>query len=284
MEAVFCRPTMSEKDFRRFSTFIENECGIKMPLSKKFFLESRFMKRLWKLDIKSFSEYYNYVFSPKGITGEISNMIDVVTTNKTDFFREPAHFDYLIQEILPELVTKEKMGFRKKLMVWSAGCSTGEEPYTLAIVMNEFAEKNAGFSYSILASDISTRVLEKAKVGIYEQERIWPIPTELRKKYLLKSKDRDSGIVRIVPELRTRVKFIRLNLMDDDFGFQERMDIIFCRNVLIYFDKPSQKRLIEKLCHCLSPGGYIFIGHSETLHGLDVSLLGVAPAIYRYNP
>ncbi|MEW6419548.1 MAG: protein-glutamate O-methyltransferase [Nitrospirota bacterium] len=273
---------MSRRDFSRLSGFIHAECGIKMPDSKKIMLEARLRKRLRVLGIKSFKEYCDYVFSPDG-EGELVHMIDAVTTNKTDFFREPRHFYYLIQTALPELINTSEAGIRRKLMVWSAGCSTGEEPYTLAMVLSEFAERCHGFHYLILATDISTRVLEKAKLGIYEEDLVEPVPAALKNKYLLRSKDKNRRLVRIVPELRNLVKFRRLNFMENDFGFREMIDIIFCRNVIIYFDRQTQKKLLNRFCRHLTSGGYIFMGHSETLHGFNLPLLPVSPSIYRKN-
>ncbi len=277
------KATISDRDFNRLSEFIYAECGIKMPSAKRVMLESRLQKRLRASGFTSYTEYCNYLFSPKGIENELVHMIDVITTNKTDFFRESAHFDYLVQKALPELIAAQGTGIRKKLMLWSAGCSTGEEPYTLAMVLSNFSEKCPGMklNYMILATDISTRVLEKAKNAIYEHDRIEPVPRELRGKYLLKSKDKKNSLVKIIPELRESVRFRRLNFLEGNFGMREPMDVIFCRNVIIYFDRPTQERLLNRFCRHLSPGGYVFLGHSETLHGLDVPLIQVAPTIYR---
>lgn len=273
--------SLSESDLHRLSEFIHTECGIKMPPSKKTMLEARLQKRLRFLGLSSFSQYCDYVFSPQGMESELVHMIDVITTNKTDFFREPSHFSYLTQKALPDLIVAYGAAVRKKFAIWSAGCSTGEEPYTLAIVLSEFSESYPGFTFTVLATDISTKVLEKAKTGIYEEERLEPVPAHLVKKYFLKSKNREKKLVRIVPELRQLVKFRRLNFMDEDFGFREPINIVFCRNVIIYFDRPTQERLLNKLCRHLAPGGYVFMGHSETLNGLDVPLISVAPTVYR---
>lgn len=274
---------MSDKDFDRFASFIQSELGIKMPPAKKVMLESRLQKRLRLLKLDSFSKYCDYVFSPDGIENELVQMIDLVTTNKTDFFRESNHFDYLVHTAIPELIRTCEAGIKRKLTIWSAGCSTGEEPYTLAMVINEFADKNLknGFDYLILATDISTRVLEITRKGIYKEERLAPVPLGLRQKYFLKSRDRTKELVRIVPQLRSRIRFRRLNFMDDDFGFREPIDIIFCRNVVIYFDKHTQEKLLKKFYRYLSPKGYIFMGHSETLSGIDVPLVKVSSSVYR---
>ncbi len=277
------RASMSDKDFNQFSDFIHKEIGIKMPPVKKTMLESRLQKRLRSLGMKNYTEYCQYVFSPNGFENELVHLINVVTTNKTDFFREPAHFEYLAKTALPELIDMYHVGIKRPFMLWSAGCSTGEEPYTLTIVLSEFGKKliPPKFDFSIIATDISTRVLDHAKTAIYEESRVEPVPMELKKKYLLRSKDRKKGVVRIVPELRSKIRFRRLNFMDGNFGFREQMDIIFCRNVIIYFDRPTQETLLNKFCNYLIPGGYVFMGHSETLSGLDVPLIPVAPTVYR---
>ena len=273
--------TMSDRDFSRLGEFIHDSCGIKITPAKKVMLESRLSKRLKNLGIHAFRDYCEYLFSPKGLENELVHMIDMVTTNKTDFFREPAHFDYLADKAVPELISLHGAGTRRMLNVWSAGCSTGEEPYTLAMVLNELDDKYPGFRYQILATDISTKVLDIAKLGVYSEDKVEPVPELLKRKYVLKGKNSHEGMVRIVPELRTMVKWRRLNFMEGDFGMREPMDIIFCRNVIIYFDKPTQETLLRRFCSHLIPGGYVFMGHSETLQGMNLPLVPVAPTVYR---
>ena len=272
---------MSYGDFTRMSRLIYEKCGIKMPDAKKTMLEARLGKRLKEMKMCSFHEYCNYLFSCKGKERELVIMIDLVTTNKTDFFREPAHFDHMLHKILPEWISNRASLSAKKLKVWSAGCSTGEEPYTLAMVLCELAAECPGFDFNIMATDISTRVLETAVRGIYEEEKVIPVPMDLKKKYLLKSKDKKSGLVRIVPELREKIRFRRLNFMDTEFGFNEKFDIIFCRNVVIYFDRETQERLLNKFCSLMAMDAHLFMGHSETINGLDVPLVMVYPTVYR---
>ncbi len=272
---------MSDKVFVRLSEFIRDSCGIRLPPVKKMMLEGRLRKRLRALCIESFERYCEFLFSPTGSQSEFIHMIDAVTTNKTDFFREPDHFDYLSERVLPELVPLHGSGVRKKLNVWSAACSTGEEPYTLAMVLREFAEGCPGFSFSILATDISTAVLDKARSAIYEHDRVDPIPMMLRKRYLLKSKEKDKGLVRIAPELRNSVRFERLNFLEEEYGIDEPMAIVFCRNVLIYFDRSTQEKLVNRLSQHMMSGGYLFVGHSESLHSLDLPLVQTATSIYR---
>ncbi len=272
---------LSQRDFGRLSAFVHEHCGIKLPPSKKTMLEARLRRRLRALDMKSYDEYCEYLFGPGGRTDEIVRMIDLVTTNKTDFFREPAHFEFLVRNCLPEFCDPARGGGWRKLSVWSAGCSTGEEPYTLAMVLSDFADTRPGFRFSILATDISTKVLEKAALGIYDEERADPVPSVMKRKYLLKSRDRSKGLVRVGPALRALVDFRRLNLMDEEFGLREPLDVIFCRNVIIYFDKATQEGLVNRFARHLAPGGYLFLGHSETLCGMDAPLVQMAPTVYR---
>ncbi|MBR4264979.1 MAG: methyltransferase domain-containing protein [Bacteroidales bacterium] len=268
---------LSDKDFARLSKFIFQQYGIKMPEAKHIMLQSRLQKRLRALQIPSFSDYVDYVFSPQG-EAEIISMMDVVSTNKTDFFRENQHFEYLMDTVLPEIYEVKKQNFVK---VWSAGCSSGEEPYTLAIVLSEFAKKCRGFDFQILGSDLSTIVLDKAVTAIYPEERVDVIPMDLKKKYLLKSKDRTKPTVRIVPELRAKASFMRLNFMDEVYDAPQNFDIIFCRNVLIYFDRVTQEKVINKLCRHLKPDGFFFLGHSESVTGISVPLKQIKPTVFR---
>lgn len=270
---------MTDEAFTHFSEFIEEELGIKMPIAKKTMLQARLQKRLWKLGIDSFEDYYDYVFSVEGRELELQQMIDVVTTNKTDFFRESNHFDYLTEHVLPDML--KRYGSERQYMFWCAGCSSGEEPYSLAMTLHHFAEERPNFHFLILATDISSRVLDKAKLGIYEEEAAEPVPDELRRKYLLKSKEKDKGLVRIAPEIRAYVKFRQVNLVKGEFGFRESMDVIFCRNVIIYFNRETQEQVINRLYQHLNPGGFLFTGHSETLNGLAVPLKAVAHTVYQ---
>ncbi|MDX9714966.1 MAG: CheR family methyltransferase [Dissulfurispiraceae bacterium] len=269
--------TMSSKEFSRLSEYIQKECGIKMSDSKKTMLEARLLKRLRALRMHSFTEYCDFLFSEEGADQEVVHMIDVVTTNKTDFFREPVHFEYLVSRVVPELIHRQS----SRLVLWSAGCSTGEEPYTISMVLKEFQAIRPDFQFTVLATDISTKVLESAQRAVYKFDQIAPMPEILRKKYLLKSRDKSSQLVRIVPELRQMVRFRRLNFLEDDFGFREKLAVIFCRNVMIYFDRETQHRVLTKFCRHLAKGGYLFVGHSETLSGLDLPLEQAAPTIYR---
>lgn len=274
----FAKP-MSIGEFERLSEFIRSQCGIKMPPGKKVMLEARLQKRLRTLGFTSFRQYCEHLFDERCGCEEIVHFINAVTTNKTDFFREPQHFTVLTDTILPEHL--DAGGAGRGFRVWSAGCSTGEEPYTIAMVLSEFGALHPGFKFSILATDISTKVLDKAKQAIYDQERVVTVPLELKQKYLMRSRDRDRSLVRIVPELRAAVQFEQVNLMDEDLRLSEPLDVIFCRNVIIYFERHNQELLLRRLSRCLKPGGYLFLGHSETVHGFDLPLVRVTSTVYR---
>jgi chemotaxis protein methyltransferase CheR len=273
--------TLSPKMFNRFREFVEKELGIKMPDAKHTLLQGRLQKRMRKMNIPTFETYYDYVFSGPGKETERIHLMDAVTTNKTDFFREPAHFDFLVQKALPAILNHCDTRSGKPVVCWSAGCSTGKEPYTLSMVLSEFARTYQGFRFSIFATDISTKVLDLAISGIYDEEDVAPVPLELRKRYLMRSKNREKTDVRIIPELRSKIIFRRLNFMDEDYQVGEPVNIIFFRNVLIYFNRPTQEKVINRLCRYLLKDGFFFTGHSETLSGLNVPLLQVAPTVYR---
>jgi chemotaxis protein methyltransferase CheR len=271
--------SLSSRDYTRLCSLIYEQAGIRLGTEKQTMLEARIKRRLKALEMTSYGDYCDYLFGRQGMNVELVPLLDVVTTNKTDFYREPKHFDFLVERALPDL-TLSSAGERP-LLIWSAGCSTGEEPYTLAIVLSEYALTHPGFRFRILATDISTTVLAKAEMGIYTSEVVRPVSDSLKRKYFLRSRDSSSDRVRVIPELRRLIEFRRLNFMDADYGIAEKADAIFCRNVIIYFDRPTQERILKKLSHHLVPRGYMFVGHAETLHDMDLPLAPVAPALYR---
>jgi chemotaxis protein methyltransferase CheR len=271
--------SISTRDYTRLCDLIYQVAGIHLGGEKKTMLEVRIKRRLKALTLDSYSQYCEFLFQPRGMKDEIVHLIDVVTTNKTDFFREPRHFDFLVQKVLPEVNCGRQNG--RPFVIWSAGCSTGEEPYTMAMVLSEYALAHPGFRFRILASDISTTVLEKAEAGVYSNDVVGPVASALKRKYLMRSREPGSERVRIVPELRKLVEFRRLNFMDSDYGMTEKADAVFCRNVIIYFDRSTQQRILGRLADCIAGGGYMFVGHAETLHDLNLPLTPVAPAIYR---
>jgi chemotaxis protein methyltransferase CheR len=271
------QPGMDDAEFKRLSTFILRETGIKLSAAKKSMLAGRLQRRLKALDLDSFRAYCDFLFSPEGYPERVP-MIDLVTTNKTDFFREPAHFAFLESRVLAELT---RGAGNRPLKCWSAGCSTGEEPYTLAMVLSEYGEQYPLPPYWVFATDLSTEVLETAARAVYPEGRVADIPLRLRQKYLLKSKNREDQSVRVAPVIRRQVQFSRLNFMQEHYDAPNDFSIIFCRNVLIYFDKPTQEAVINKLCRHLCRGGYLFLGHSESITDMDVPLEQIRPTVFK---
>ena len=272
---------LRKSDFARVAAFIESTTGIKVPPGKKTMVEGRLRRRARALGLANISDYCRVVFEEGGFDAESVHLIDAVTTNKTDFFREPSHFTYLTTHCLPEALA-EGGGLERPYKVWSAACSIGAEPYTLAMVMADFAAGVTGdWRFSILASDISTAVLAKAARAVFSEEMIEPVPMEVRKRYLLRSRDKSRKLVRIGPELRRTVRFLHLNLMEERYPADKDFDAIFCRNLLIYFDKPTQDAVVGRLCRHLRPGGYLFLGHAESLAGKDLPLEWLGDAIFR---
>jgi chemotaxis protein methyltransferase CheR len=272
---------LSGRDFQRLARFIQDYSGIKMPVTKKTMVEGRLRKRVGAGGFASFNEYCRHLFDDGGMDAECLALIDAVTTNKTEFFREPEHFRILVERALPSLLAERRAGPGTLVKVWSTASSIGAEPYTLAMVLADESRRGSRFRFSILGTDISTRVLKTASSGIYPEEMIAPVPMDMRKRYLLRSKNDQRGLVRIVPELRRMVQFGRLNLMDESYPVDRGLDIIFCRNLLIYFDKPTQQAVLTRLCDHLRPGGYLFLGHSETLAGFGLPLQSIGTTVFR---
>ncbi len=276
---------ISPHSFAQLSDFITRELGIKMPESKVSLIQSRLLRRVRELGLESIDEYCDFLFSPAEAGAERIHFINAITTNKTDFFREPRHFQYLTETVLPQIQRSKRTALDKRIAVWSAACSSGEEPYTLAMVLSEYAAGHPGFDFRILATDVSTKVLRMAQDGIYTAQQITPIPREFRRKYLLHGKGKQErtgpSLLRITPALRRRVSFHQLNFTDSDYHVREMFEVIFCRNVLIYFDRPLQEAVINKLCRNLSPGGYLFVSHSESLLGLDVPLVSLRASCFQ---
>ncbi len=269
---------LSPANFEFLAEFIESYAGIKMPPSKKTMVECRLRRRAQALGMQSLQEYCSYLFEQGGLDTEAVNLIDAVTTNKTDFFREPKHFDFLVEEAIPAFIAQGALA-RSSLKVWSAASSTGAEPYTLAMVLAQ--QRDTVPAFSILATDISTQVLQIGVQAIYPEIMAHPIPEALRKHYLLRSKQGARDRVRVVPELRRTVRFQRLNLMETPYSVDRDMHVIFCRNILIYFDKQTQQNVLKQICLHLRPGGYLFLGHSESAAGFDLPLTQVSASVFR---
>lgn len=286
--ACVARPTnlmecqnLTTDQFEGFSAIIATTLGIKMPPSKRVMLQSRLQRRLRELGLESFTEYHTRFFNdPSHQAAELEHLLNLATTNKTDFFREPEHFNVLAHDALAHWRRGRRPGaFR----VWCAGCATGEEAYTIAMTLLEQQAAGA-FEFTVLATDVSTRVLNTAMQAIYPAERIGPIPLALRTKYLLRSRDPEAQEVCIAPVVRSHVRFGHLNFLAPDYGIREMMDVIFFRNVMIYFDRPTQQRVVSTMCRHLHPDGYLFTAHAETLQGLALPLRSAGPAVYRHLP
>ncbi|MBB3395161.1 MULTISPECIES: CheR family methyltransferase [unclassified Rhizobium] len=276
-EAQFAGDRISKRNFDKLARFIYDYSGIKMPPTKVTMLEGRLRRRLRATNHVTFDDYCDFLFHEGGLEQESVYLIDAVTTNKTDFFREARHFDYMQQVALPALAAS---GVRT-IRTWSSACSTGAEPYTMAMVLEEFTEARGDGNYSILATDLSTEVLQTAQRGIYAEDLIQPVPRDLQRKYIMVAKQPGRREIRISPLLRSRVGFSRMNLMDDKYPVGDVMHMIFCRNVLIYFDKPTQSAVLTRLCNCLAKGGYMFIGHSESIAGFDLPLKQVSNTVFQ---
>jgi chemotaxis protein methyltransferase CheR len=266
--------SLKEDEYQRFCTLIYDESGIALGKQKHSLLASRLSKRLRDLGLATFTEYYEIVTGDR-TSEEVTRMLDLISTNKTDFFREPKHFDFLRQQILPELEGA------KSIRIWSSACSTGEEPYTIAMTLCDGIRSLAQWDIKILASDLSTCALAKATSGTYDEERVRSVPIETIKQHFLRGHGDSAGLIKVKSHLASMIKFQRMNLMDDHFPIKTPLDLIFCRNVMIYFDQATQGRLVNKFHHYLKPGGYLFIGHSESLQWVKHPFETVAPTIFR---
>ncbi len=272
---------LSRHDFQRLAEFIEGYSGIRMPPNKVTLVEGRLRRRVRALGMPSLARYCRHLFDEGGLQAEAVPLIDAMTTNKTDFFREPEHFRVLAEAALPRLLAERRAASETVVKFWSAASSTGAEAYTLAMVFAEFAQQRPGVRATILGTDISTEVLQVAAAAIYPEPAIAPVPMELRRRYLLRSRDAARGLVRIVPPLRRMAQFARLNLMQEDYPVDTDFDVIFCRNILIYFEPPVQHAVLLRLCKHLRRGGFLFLGHTESLAGFQLPLQGVASTVFR---
>jgi chemotaxis protein methyltransferase CheR len=271
---------ITPRQFSALAELIHAETGISIKATKQTMLEGRLRRRARAADLATISEYCDLVIGGCLGPGELEHLINAVTTNKTDFFREPAHFDFLTTTVLP-LYARDSC---RMLRCWSAACSTGAEPYTLAMLLDDFATRQRGMDYRVLATDIDTEVLATAIKGIYPREQLDPVPPALRRRYVLEPRDPLRKEVRIAPELRRKVAFGRLNLIEPAYPLDEPVHLIFCRNVLIYFDKKTQEQVVSRLCEQLLPGGYLFLGHSESITGFRHDLTQVAGTVFRRDP
>lgn len=270
---------ISEKDFQCFQQLIYRESGIWLSPAKTALLTGRIAKRIRHHGLKSFREYYRLVVENGD---ERIQMLDAISTNETHFFREPKHFELLRSTVFPEWVRKADMGRRvRRIRVLSAGCSTGQEPYSLAMALLHHFPPASGWEIEITASDLSTRVLEIAKKGIWPAEKMHEIPPEYLKAFMLRGFGEHAGKIKAGPEIRSLIQFYRVNLNESLHLFSGKFDLIFCRNVLIYFNAQSREQVVRRLASHLSDDGYFFVGHAESLHQMGDVLSTLVPTVYR---
>ncbi len=273
---------LSENDFLRLARLMTGRFGIKLPPDKRILFQSRLQTRLRQLQLESFADYCRYVFDPVNTETELQQMADLVSTNKTDFFREIRHFELLVSRVLPDLCQQGAFAAGQVLRCRSAGCSTGQEAWSVAMTLDDYREKFCpGMDYSILATDISSRVLKTAGEAIYPFRQSDGIPAVYLKKYVLKSKDSTNPRIRIDNRLRTKVTFAFENLMDLQYRNKLKFHLVFIRNTLIYFDRGNQERILKQLLNQMQPGGYLFVGHSESLINLDLPVSHVGASLYQ---
>ncbi|MDX1957930.1 MAG: protein-glutamate O-methyltransferase CheR [Leptospiraceae bacterium] len=274
---------MNDKEFDFLKNLVYEKTGISLAPHKKIMLQSRLNIRLRQNQIQNFNDYIIKLKGDKRFYDvEVLEIINRVTTNKTDFFRENHHFDYLKQKEFPNLEIKNKLNIRKPLRIWSSAASTGEEPYTIAITCLEYFTGKPGWDIKITATDIDTNVLKTAELGIYKEDRVATMQKDILKKYFTEMKrDKTELEYQVKPNLKSMITFKKLNLLDNTYPFVERFDIIFCRNVIIYFDKPTQKKIFQQMEKVLMDDGLLIIGHSETLFGISDSFKFLGHTIYQ---
>lgn len=271
---------LSKSDYERFRRLVYAKSGINLGDEKLHLVRARLGKRVRQGNFKSFRDYYNHV--ERDPTGkELCHLLDAISTNTTHLFRENQHFQFLkdiIKRWISDQTWREK---NSSLRIWSAGCSSGEEPHSIAMVAHNLLERFPGIELKILATDLSSLMLSQASLGQYEPHRVGTVPAEYKNRYLKKVDLEGRTMLQVIPQLRKLIKFARFNLMTPTFPFRLGFHVIFCRNVMIYFDRPTQQSLVNRYTKHLQPNGYLMIGHSESLSGIEHSLSYIEPTIYR---
>lgn len=274
---------ISDELFLQVGKMITERYGIRMPPEKKIMFQSRLQRRLRELDIHSFDDYASRLFNVDNEVDEFNFLADFISTNKTEFFREKDHFQLLESHLFPEYLKKRASSpnLLPQMRLWSAGSSNGQEAYSIGIQLEEFMRTNSvRFDYSILATDISGRMLKAAKQAVYPMSQVAEMPVELKHRYFLKSKNTNEPKVKVVDEIRKKVTVAYMNLMDGRYPFEVLFDVVFLRNTLIYFEPKVQLQVLTKVLDCMKIGGYLFIGHSESLINLHLPIQSVAPSVY----
>ena len=276
---IFQELHLSNKEFITISEMVYQYCGIHLDDEKKELVRSRLSKRLRLLGYESYSDYIEFIqHDPSG--EEFSSLIDAISTNFTSFFRERQHFDFLEKQFLPGLLENKAKKNNYRIRAWCAGCSSGEELYAIAITILDTIGDNLRWDVKILATDISTRMLETAQKGVYDQKRIEPLSAAQKQKYLTVSRSQGEKLYEVKPEVKKMTIVRHLNFMND-WPIQTSLDFIFCRNVMIYFDRPTQQKLVTRFWNLLDPGGILFTGHSESLTGIKHAFNYIEPAVYQ---
>ena len=274
---------ITEGEFRLIRDLIFKEVGINLASHKKALVMARLAKRLRALGLRKYGEYYDFL--KKDESGqELIQMIDLISTNETRFFREPQQFEYLQHTIIPQLQREAADGSRDRVLrVWSAACSMGHEPYTIAMVLKEHLCKNTNWRVEIIASDISTRVLQQARDGVWDIRAAEQIPQHYLKRYMRRGTNAQIGKMRASPELRSMIRFERINLNHAKYDVPGQFDLIFCRNALIYFNQQAKVDIVNRLLDRLTPGGFFFLGHAESLANISKRATNVIPAVYQLH-
>ncbi len=275
-------PSITAEEFGLFRTLIHRETGISLRDTKRALIVARMAKRLRELGYETYSEYYHLLSKNDPGRDELRRMINMITTNKTSFFRESHHFDFLREVWVPELQRQAAAGGPRRLRIWSAACSTGQEPYSIAMTVRQaLGPCFPAWDCRILASDIDTDVLAEAEEGVYSLDAVESVPLELRSKLFMRGIGNREGLVQVRPEIRSLVTFRRINFVEPGWPIHTSFDAIFCRNAMIYFERATQRDLTERMLRLLKPTGYFFAGHSENLLWLTDRLASVNQTIYR---
>jgi chemotaxis protein methyltransferase CheR len=273
-------PPLTDTDYALISKLVYKHSRIHLGDGKRELVASRLGKRLRALGCASYSDYCG-ILTRSGAEEELAHLVDSISTNHTFFFREKQHFEFLQNTVLMNFAADRVFRRDGCFRCWSAAASTGEEPYSIALMLAAHAGKTQGFRWEMDCSDISRPALEAARSGIYPAVRLHEVPLDLRQKYFQRGIGAQSGRYRVKQEIRNKIMWHQLNLFQDTYPFQKKFHLIFCRNVMIYFDRPSQEALVERMSELLVPGGYLKVGHSESLAGLSHRLVQVKPAVYR---
>lgn len=272
---------ISDELFLQLGKMVTQKYGIKMPPNKKIMFQARLQRHLRELEVHSFNDYAKKILNEGAESAEFNLLADYISTNKTEFFREMDHFNFMTNRFLPEFLEKKSDFSFRPLKIWSAGCSSGQEIYSIGIVIEDFMQKKAvRFDYSILGTDISRRMLKAAREAVYPIEQVDDVSLDLKRRYFLKSKEINDSKVRVIKEIRDKVRIAYMNLMDDSYSLNTKFDVVFLRNTLIYFEHNVQQNVLLKVLEHLNTGGCLFIGHSESLINMNLPLQSIAPSVY----